>query len=42
VSVAEGKVRWVHEGECGVETMMIDTISQAKLNDYIQARLKAL
>ncbi len=42
VSVAEGKVRWVHGGECGVETVVIDKTSQARLNDYIQARLKAL
>jgi hypothetical protein len=42
VSVAEGKVRWVHGGEYGVETVVIDKTSQARLNDYIQARLKAL
>lgn len=42
ILVAQGKVRWVSGEECGIETLMMDTRSQARLNDYIQARLKAL
>lgn len=42
VWVAEGKVRWAYGEECGIETVMIDKTSQARLNEYIQARLKAL
>lgn len=42
VSVTQGKVRWVCGQECGIETLVIDTTSQARLNAYIQARLKAL
>jgi hypothetical protein len=42
VSVMEGKVRWVCGEECGIETLVIESRSQSRLNDYIQARLKAL
>lgn len=42
VSVAQGMVRWVRGEECGIETLAMDTRSQARLNDYIQARLNAL
>jgi len=42
VSVMEGRVRWVHGVECGIETVAIDKTAQARIDDYIQARLKAL
>ena len=42
VSVAEGKVRWACGEEYGIETLVIDTKSQALLNAYLEERVKAL
>lgn len=42
ISVAEGKVRWVCGDECGIETLVMNTTSQERLNAYIQERVKAL
>jgi hypothetical protein len=47
VSVAAGKVRWVREeagafGEAGIETLVMNEESEARLNAYILERVKAL
>lgn len=42
VSVAAGKVRWVHGEEAGIETLVIDENSKTQLNAYILERVKAL
>jgi len=42
VSVSAGIVRWVRGEECGIETLVMNDESQVQLNDYIQARMKAL
>jgi hypothetical protein len=42
VSVAAGKVRWVRGEECGIETLVINEDSEARLNEYILERVKAL
>jgi hypothetical protein len=42
VSVAAGKVRWVHGEEAGIETLVINEPSEARLNAYILERVKAL
>jgi PilZ domain len=42
ISVAAGKVRWVHGEEAGIETLVIDETSEAQLNTYILERVKAL
>lgn len=42
VSVAAGKVRWVNGDEFGVETLVLNEASEARLNAYILERVKTL
>jgi hypothetical protein len=42
VSVAAGKVRWVRGEEAGIETLVMNEESEARLNAYILERVKAL
>ena len=42
ISVAAGKVRWVHGEEAGIETLVIDEESENRLNTYILERVKTL
>lgn len=42
IPVAAVKVRWVCDEECGVETLVINDVAQAQLNNYIHERVKAL
>lgn len=42
IAVAAGKVRWVRGDECGIETLVMNTESEAELNAYLQERIKAL
>lgn len=42
ISIAAGKVRWAHGEEAGIETLVIDETSEARLNAYILERVKAL
>jgi hypothetical protein len=42
ISVAAGKVRWVRGEEAGIETLVINEESEARLNAYIFERVKAL
>ncbi len=42
VSVAAGKVRWVQGDECGIETLVINEESEARLSASILERVKAL
>ncbi|MDR4470191.1 MAG: PilZ domain-containing protein [Nitrospira sp.] len=42
VCIAAGKVRWVRGDECGIETLVMSEETEARLNQYILARVKAL
>jgi hypothetical protein len=42
VYVSAGIVRWVEGEECGIETVVMNDEAQAKLDDYIQERVRAL
>lgn len=42
VSMAAGKVRWVRGEDAGIETLVINEESEARLNAYILDRVKAL
>lgn len=42
VSVAAGIVRWVRGQDYGIETLVIDERSQARLKEYIQARVNTV
>ncbi|MBK9307967.1 MAG: PilZ domain-containing protein [Nitrospira sp.] len=42
VSVAAGKVRWVQGEEAGIETLVMNEESEARLNAYIFERIKTL
>lgn len=42
ISVAAGKVRWVHGEEAGIETLVIDEESESRLKAYILERVKTL
>ena len=42
ISVAAGKVRWVQGEEAGIETLVINEESEARLNAYILERIKTL
>jgi hypothetical protein len=40
--VAAGKVRWVQGEEAGIETLVMNKESEARLNAYILERIKGL
>lgn len=42
VSVTAGKVRWAHGEEFGIETLVMNETSEARLNAYILERVKTL
>lgn len=42
VSVAAGKVRWVRGQDAGIETLVMNETSEARLNEYILERINAL
>lgn len=42
ISVAAGVVRWVREGEFGIETLVMDGKAQAHRGKYIRERTKEL
>ncbi|MGC4095694.1 MAG: PilZ domain-containing protein [Nitrospira sp.] len=42
ISVAAGKVRWVRGEEAGIETLVMNEESEARLNAYILERIKTL
>lgn len=42
VSIDVGQVRWVCGEEFGIQTLVMNDTSQARLSEYIQDRIKAL
>lgn len=42
VSIAAGKVRWAQGEEAGIEMLVMNEESEARLNAYILERVKAL
>ena len=42
ISVAAAKVRWAQGGEAGIEALVMNEESEARLNAYILERIKTL
>lgn len=42
VTIAAGRVRWVQDIDCGIETLVMDTQNEARLAAYIRDRITEL
>lgn len=42
ITVAAGRVRWVQDTDCGIETLLMDTQDKARLAAYIRDKITEL